>query len=237
MPAKGIQRKLNTEALKGIPLFSTLTDEELERIAEKITIGTFKRNEVIFHEEDTNEYMYIILSGKVKVVQTSEEGKEIILALHKPKDFFGEMSLIDGKTAPATVAALENSIIAIIAKRDFRSLLAMQNKVLANLLQIFCARLRNSYSRIQILSFSNASQRIKTLLVMLSNMYGKKADEGVTIDMKLTHQNIADMTGITRETVTRILNRWQKEGEISVLRNKYIQLNPEFLKPEFSLKE
>jgi len=230
-------RRIRMEGLKGIRLFDSLADEDLERIAEKVTIGTFKRNEVIFHEEDTNEYMYIILSGKVKVIQTSEEGKEIILALHKSKDFFGEMTLIDGKTAPATVIAIENSIIAIISKKDFYSLIESYGKILLNILQIFCERIRNSYSRIQILSFNNASQRIKTLLVMLSNMYGRKTEEGTTIDMKLTHQNIADMTGITRETVTRILNKWQKEGEISVLKNKYIQLKPEFLKPEFSFRE
>lgn len=232
-----MQKKINTNILQSIPLFSSLSEEELSKIGEKITVSSYKRNEVIFHEEDTNEIMYIILSGKVKVVQTSEEGREIILALHKPGDFFGEMSLIDGKTAPATVMATENSAIAIISKKEFYSLLFLQNKVVLNLLKIFCGRLRDSFNRIQILSFNNAAQRIKTLLVMLSNMYGKKSDEGVTIDMKLTHQNIADMTGITRETVTRIINKWQKEGEVSVLKNKYIHLGPDFMKPELTFKE
>lgn len=232
-----MQKKINTSVLQSIPLFSSLTEEELSRIGEKITLNSFRRNEVIFHEEDTNEFMYIILSGKVKVVQTSEEGREIILALHKSGDFFGEMSLIDGKTAPATIIATENSAIAIISKKDFYSLLFLQNKVVLNLLKIFCGRLRDSFNRIQILSFNNAAQRIKTLFVMLSNMYGKKSDEGITIDMKLTHQNIADMTGITRETVTRIVNKWHKEGLIEVLKNKYIQIRPDFLKPELTYKE
>jgi CRP/FNR family cyclic AMP-dependent transcriptional regulator len=230
-------RQPGYEVLRNVPLFATLTDSELKSIVEKVILRKYRKNDVIFHEEDTNEVMYIILSGKVKVVQTSEEGKEIILALHKSGDFFGEMSLIDGKTAPATVMAIENAIIAIISKKDFHTVLSWQPKVLLNLLQIFCTRLRDSYSRIQILSFNNAAQRIKTLLVMLSGMYGKKADEGVTIDMKLTHQNIADMTGITRETVTRILNKWQKGGQLSVLKNKYIHLTVEFLKPEFTYQE
>lgn len=218
--------------LKNVTLFSALTDDELKEIGDKISLRNFKKNEVILHEEDTSELMYLIIAGKVKVVQISADGKETILALHKSGDFFGEMSLIDGKTAPATVVATENSRIAFISKKDFFSLITMQKKLFWQLLQIFCARLREAFERIQILSFSNASQRIKMLLVMLAETYGKKTEKGIRLDIKLTHQNIADMTGITRETVTRIINKAQREGDIT-LKNKIIYLNPDFIKREF----
>ena len=107
--------------LRRIYLFSSLTNEELHAIAGKIIVKSFKRHEVILHDEDTNEFMYSILEGEVKVVQTTEEGKEIILAMHRSGDFFGELSLIDGKTVPATVLATKDSITAIISKKDFYS--------------------------------------------------------------------------------------------------------------------
>jgi len=217
------------EFLQNIQLFSSLTDEELQRIANKIRIEEFKKNEIVLREEDTSEFMYIILDGKVKVVQTTEDGKEIILALHKSQDFFGEISLIDGKTSPATVQASEDSFIAFISKKDFYTLLSAQSKVLEKLLQILCARLRDSWKRIYLLNFKHASDRVKTLFLSLSLENGNKTSEGVILNLKLTHQDIADMAGLTRETVTRVLDKWQKDGEITVLKNKLICLNAGFL--------
>jgi CRP/FNR family transcriptional regulator len=179
--------------------------------------------------------MYVILNGKVKVVQTTEDGKEILLALHQSGDFFGEMSLIDGKTSPANVIATEDSTAAIISKKDFNSLIRTQKKVLDNLLLILCSRHRESWDKIQMLNYKNASHRIKLLFFMLSDKYGEKTAEGVTINMKLTHQEIAEMTGMTRETVTRVLDRWQREGEINILKNKFIHLSPIFLQKDLNL--
>lgn len=215
--------------LRNSDLFSSLTDEELNRIGSKIRIKEFKKNEVVLYEEDTNEFMYIILSGKVKVIQTTEDGKEIILAVHKSDDYFGEVSLIDGKTSPATVQTLENSLIAFISKKDFYSLLFTQSKVLDKLLQIFCSRLRESWERIYLLNAKNASDRVKLLFLTLSYKNGNKTPEGVVLNLKLTHQEIADMTGLSRETVTRIIDGLQRDGEITVLKNKLICLKSKFL--------
>jgi CRP/FNR family transcriptional regulator len=221
--------------LRNIKLFTSLSDEELLMISNKVFIEEFKKNEVILQEEDTNEFMYIILFGNVKVTQTTKDGKEIILSMHKSDDFFGEISLIDGKTSPATVTATDNSLIAIVSKKDFYALIFNQDKVLENLLTILCSRLRDSWKRIELLNFKNASDRIKMIFLMLSYDNGKKTDEGIVLNIKMTHQNIADMTGLTRETVTRIIDKLQTAGEITVLKNKKIRLNKMFLKEEFNI--
>ncbi|MEJ2253354.1 MAG: Crp/Fnr family transcriptional regulator [Nitrospirota bacterium] len=220
------------EKLKPIPFFASLTENDFSQLSGKIKIKQFRKNEIILYEEDTNEYMYTILQGKVKVVQISEEGKETILAIHRTGDFFGEMSLIDGKTVPATVLSTENTLCAIISKGDFYSLLYSQEKIVERLLQILCSRLRNSWDMIQILNFKNASQRLKMLFYLLSEEYGKKTDDGIMLDIKLTHRDIANMAGITRETVTRVLDKMQKDKEIAVLKNKAIRLSPDFLQKD-----
>lgn len=217
-----------TEALKKIELFASLTPGELKQVREKIVIKKFKKNEVILHEENTNEYMYIILEGEAKVIQVTGEGKGIIVTMHQTGDFFGELSLIDGKTTPATVKATRDSITAIIEKKDFYSLIYGQRKVLENLLHILSSRLRESWKRIQLLNFNDAGQRIKMLFLMLAETYGKETPHGMILSIKLIHQDIADMTGLTRETVTRVLDKLQKAGEITILENKFIELNPEF---------
>jgi CRP/FNR family transcriptional regulator len=221
--------KNEIEHLKNIQLFSSLTDDELHQIKDKLSLKRYKKHEVILFEEDTTEYMYIILNGKTKVIQTTEDGKEILLAMHHSGEFFGEMSLLDGKTSPATVVAMEDSSVAIISRQEFYSLIRAQKRIVDNLLLILCSRLRDSWEKIQLLNLKNASQRIKILFLMLSDKYGEKTAEGVTLNIKLTHQEIAEMTGMTRETVTRMIDKWQKDGEISVLKNRFIHLSSHFI--------
>lgn len=223
-----VKEDTSIDCLKKNCLFSSLTLKELHSVRGKIILKNFTKNDIILREEQTNEFMYIILDGAAKVVQTTDAGKEIIVTMHKSGDFFGELSLIDGKTAPAAVRATKDSLIAIISKQEFFSLLLSQNKVLENLLQILCGRIRESMKKIQILNFNNAAQRIKMLFMMLSESHGEETSDGTVLKVKLIHQDIADMTGLTRETVTRILDKWRKGGEIQILHNKFILLKPEF---------
>ncbi len=219
---------LKIKSLKKTALFSSLTTSELQRVLGYIVIKNFKKNDIILHEENTSEFMYIILDGQAKVVQSTDAGKEIIMSVHQAGDFFGELSLIDGKTAPAAVCATKDSVTAIISKNDFYTILFSQNKVLENLLLILSSRLRESMKKIQILNFNNAAQRIKMLFLMLADTFGEQSADGTVLKIKLIHQDIADMTGLTRETVTRILDKWRRSGEIQVLKNKFILLKAEF---------
>jgi len=214
--------------LRNIALFSSLSNTELHQIREHIILREFKKNQTILGEEETSQFMYIIIRGKVKISRLGKEGKETILSMHGSGEFFGELSLIDGKTTPAGVIAVENSTVAIISKYHFHSLLFTQQKVLENLLQIFCSRLREAWQKIEMMNFNDASQRLKMLLNMLAETYGDKTSDGTVLRVRLIHQDMADMTGLTRETVTRVLDKWKKTGEIKILEGKFIRLNPEF---------
>ena len=102
--------------LKDIALFFSLGDEELRQIRSHILLREFRKSQTILHEEETTEYMYIIIQGKVKISRIGRDGKETILSMHGSGEFFGELSLIDGRTAPANVVAVEHSSVAIISK-------------------------------------------------------------------------------------------------------------------------
>jgi CRP/FNR family cyclic AMP-dependent transcriptional regulator len=216
------------ELLGNIQLFSSLSGSELRQILEKTEIRRLRRGEIILRQEDTNQYMYVILEGKVKVIQITHHGKETMLAMHRAGEFFGELSLIDNKTAPAMVLAAEKSTIAIISRKVFYSLLYTQGKVVETLLQILCSRLRDSWGQIELLSLSNASQRLRMLFFRLSREHGRQDAEGTVLTIRLTHQDIANMVGTTRETVTRTIDKWQKDGEIKFLEGRYILLRHDF---------
>lgn len=215
--------------LINVQLFDSLTTEELQNVRNKIVIKKFKKNQVMLYEEDANKYMYAILDGSVKVMKTTEDGKEIVLAMHKKGDSFGEISLVDGRTTTASVLATDDCLVAIISKEDFFSLLYSQKKVLHNVLKMLCSRIRENVDKIEILNFNHASQRIKMALAKLSQEHGEKTPDGIILHMRLTHQDIANMTGLTRETVTRVIDVWQKNGDITILKNKSILLGPDFM--------
>jgi len=219
-------RKL--EYLKQIDLFSSLGTEDLLQVGSKIVVKQFKKNEIILFRGDTNNYIYIIFDGEVKVSQSTEDGKEIILFIHQAGEIFGETSLVDRGNSPALIAATKDTFCAIISMKDLYSIMFNYNDILERLIHILSSRLCQSWELIQMLNSNNAPQRVKTLLMMLAKRYGKNAREETILNIRLTHQSIANMTGLTRETVTRVIDVWQRSGHIST-KNKLIQLNPAFM--------
>jgi CRP/FNR family transcriptional regulator, cyclic AMP receptor protein len=215
--------------LRFIPLFAPFSDEELSTVQEIITQKQFRKNSIILSEEETNEYMYIVFSGRIKVIQISDEGKEQILVIRKKGDYFGEMSILDGKTQPATVVAMEDSTIGLISRNNFESILLKNEKVLNQIIYMLCERLRESWFMLRVLSFDDAENRVRAVLNHVGSQYGVKDLRGFIIPLKLTHQEIADYASLARETVTRLLSRFSQAGEIEILENKNIVLKPSFV--------
>jgi CRP/FNR family cyclic AMP-dependent transcriptional regulator len=223
-------RQSGDGALKGVPFFHDLTSGEIEAFNRMVVKKHYSREEVVLFEEDTAKYMYIILSGKVRVVQIGTEGKERILAIHKRGDYFGELALFDGKTSPATVIAMEESYIGLLSKNDFDGLVFKNDKILLQFIATLCTRLRESWMMLKIMSFANAEERVRLVLKYLIILYGVKEQRGVLIALKLTHKDIANYAAVSRETVTRLLNRFTNEGEIEILDKRYLLIKPAFMK-------
>lgn len=216
--------------IRDIPFFSCLSSEEILELRHWLIEKYFVRNKIIFLEEDTQNYMYVVLSGKVKAVHVSEDGKEHILAVHKSGDFFGEMAMLDGKTAPATVIAMEDTHILILAKKDFEKYLLKNDKVLRQIISVLCLRLREAWLMHKVLSLPRVEDRIRTLLKWMGMQYGVTSPGGTILLSKLTHQDIADYASVSRETVSRFLSKMAKDGEIEILGDKRLLLKSQELR-------
>lgn len=206
---------MKVDLIRSVPLFSTLTDEEFDQISHVFVTRAYRKNQVIFLEEETGNYMYLVLAGKVKVAKSGASGKETILAIHRAGDFFGEMSLLDGKTAPATVSAMEDSKIISVSGADFHKYLLHNERVLLQIIQVLCARLRQVWQT-QSLSSGSADARIRMGIHQLAKRHGIRDARGIIIDLKITHQELAEMVGTSRETVTRVLTHLKEQGIIEV---------------------
>jgi CRP/FNR family transcriptional regulator, cyclic AMP receptor protein len=219
---------MKVDLIRSVPLFSTLTDDEFSQLAHIFVARAYRKNQVIFLEEETGNYMYLVLSGKVKVAKAGAGGKETILAIHRSGDFFGEMSLLDGKTAPATVSAMEDSKIISLSGTDFHKYLLHNEKVMLQIIQVLCARLRQVWQT-QSLSSSTADARIRMGVYQLAKRHGIRDAHGTIIDLKITHQEMAEMVGTSRETVTRVLTRLREQGIIEIDQRRITLLNPKAL--------
>jgi len=225
---KNTQKAGSSRMLNNIPFFAGLSDEEMLSVESHIKKKRIGKNEVVLFEEDTASYMYLVYSGRVRVVQTSEQGRERILTIHKKNDYFGEMALLDGKTSPATVIAMEESEIGLLGKDDFDRFLTSNDKIRAYIISMLCGRLREAWMMVRVLSFANAEQRIMAVLDQLKNLNGVRDQRGVIITLKLTHSQLASYASISRETATRSLKKLVERGMIEILDNRLILLKDSF---------
>lgn len=221
--------------LRQIPFFSALSDNEIRLIESRVRLSRYPKNSVILSESETNECMYTVLEGEVKAYHQTEDGRESILAIHGPGESFGELSLIDGKTMPATVAANVDSLVACITKQDFNAMLIGNVTIMFNFLKLMCARLRESWRMQEILHMRDASARIKMMLLKLSEDHGSKVADGIIIDLHFTHQQLADMSGLTRETVTRVLDQLKRNGLLAINKEHLYILKNDFISKMLAL--
>lgn len=224
-------QKSNFDFIIGkIPFLSCLSEGELADVRRGVIEKHFKKNQVILYEEDTPNYLYFVYSGKVKVVQLSAEGQERIVAIRKRGEFFGEMAMLDGMTAPATVVAMEETRVGFISAKSFQSHLLQNRKVLMEIISMLCSRLREAWLMLKVLSFAGAEQRIRVVLKNIGDQFGVKDQRGIIVNVRLRHKDIAELAATARETVTRSLRRFVQSEEIEILENKNILLKPAFFK-------
>jgi len=223
---------INTHFLKKISLFSELQNEDIEKIAEISSEKTHKKNEVIFHENDPGSVLFILKSGAVKISVCDRNGKEDILKIIYPGEYFGDMSLLDGKHRSATVTAMEKSVSLIVQREQFLSLINKHPNLVMNMLATMSRRLRKTDEKIASLRFADAYGKVAKVILDLAEEHGTRADGKIVVDLNLDRQAFADHAGTTRETATRILNEFQKSGCILMNKRKITVLNESVLRRE-----
>ncbi|OIO62019.1 MAG: Crp/Fnr family transcriptional regulator [Candidatus Marinimicrobia bacterium CG1_02_48_14] len=199
------------EILRIVPLFSELKDPVLENIAKLCQQKVYQKDQVILMEEDTGDSFFIIESGSVKVTRLSEDGREVILSFLYEGDFFGELSILDGEKRSANVIALEKTLVYMIDRSDFLDLLERNPLISIALLKELANRLRRSDQHIEALSLSDAEGKIALVILRIAEEYGIHHRGCVTVNNLPLQQDIANMAGTTRETVSRMLKNLEKK--------------------------
>jgi CRP/FNR family cyclic AMP-dependent transcriptional regulator len=202
---KGTSTELIMDFLKELPIFKGLPDKHLRHLSGDFIVRNVSKGETIFYQSDNSTDLYIVLEGTVRASLLNQDGEELILATFCKGDFFGEMSLLDGKPRSATMIAVDDSTLGILRREKF--LLAVKNDpmIAIDLLSAIVQRMRMANGMIESLAFLDVSQRLVKLLLQIAKTEGHKDKDGFFRIKKLTHRELAARTGASREAITKVM--------------------------------
>lgn len=202
--------------LKNVPLFSELDSDELRQLAGVVREQHYKKHETIVRIDDPGSSLYILKTGLVKITIEDQHGYEMILRILYPTDFFGEMSLIDGMPRSANVTTQDVSEVLTITREHFLGIMEHFPKILLKVATVLSKRLRKANELIHSLAFFDVYGKVARVLLNLAAERGRVTEQGTVIDMRLTQQELAELAGMTRETMARTLREFQQAGCIRV---------------------
>jgi CRP/FNR family transcriptional regulator, cyclic AMP receptor protein len=208
--------------LRNVPIFADLEEKDLQKIVKLGTRQKYKKGNLVLLEQESGAALFVIVSGKVKVVRMDEDGREVILSMFRPGEFFGEMSLLDGQARSASVVATVKSELFMIHRRDFLESLHEFPQVAISLLAELAMRLRKADMQIKSLSLKDAAGRVANVLLILADDVGVFRKGKVEIDDLPLQQDIANMAGTSRETVSRMIHSFIDGEEVQIIGNKLI---------------
>jgi len=202
--------------LREIPLFSRLDDKALGDLEKAAIKRAYSKNTILISKGDKSDQLFVVLKGKLKVAITDASGKEIIMSFLGAGDYFGEMAMIDGESRSATIMTTQASEVLTISRDDFHRTLLSSPDLMFELLKVLARKVRIATDKLESLAFEDVYGRLVKLLIQLARPH-----DGVWIvEESLTHQEIANMIGSSREMVTRILKALTSGSYISVDRKR-----------------
>lgn len=216
--------------LKRVPIFHQLSDEALDDIAKITDISTYNAETSIFKKNDAADALYIIISGQVRIEEQYRDGRKKTLAYLASGHFFGEMAIITSKQRCAGATAAETSTLLCIEQNLFLEALKKNAELCFGILKVVCERLENADVEIGNLTFRNLPGRIVSKLFELADQFGEPHPKGTMVTLELTHYDLADMVGTNRESISKYLAKFKKEGSLATQKKHFIIVNRRKLK-------
>jgi CRP-like cAMP-binding protein len=216
------------ELLSSISIFSSLGERELDVLLDVTTTKRVAKKELLFRKGDPGNQLYGVLSGRLKVMATGKDGRELVFGVMSPGEVIGEIALIDSEPRSATVVALERSELLTLHRRELIPFLERHPKVAIDLAAIMSKRLRRLSEQAEDLIFLPLPSRMAKTLLTLMDKYGTDAATG-PVDIRLAQQDLGDMVGTTRESINKQLRAWESDDIVELKRARITVLDRDAL--------
>ena len=218
--------KVDTSLVAHLPLFAGFSNEELEEILREARSSRHAKNTAIFAQGEDAHSFFLLLHGHVRAAKTTPTGEQIVVRYVAPGETFGLAMAIGLTQYPATATAVDDSIVLAWPTGTWPRLVQKFPALATNTLQTVGSRLQESHTRMLEMSTQQVEQRVAHALLRLAKQSGRKLDHGVEIDFPISRQDIAQMTGTTLHTVSRILSGWEQAGLIESGRQRIVLREP-----------
>lgn len=197
---------------KAVALLAHINEEIYEQIKHRVRIFAVAKGETIFSAGEPANSMYIIYRGSMKISAQLSDGREQILYIYKNGEFVGGLNILSGDYYAYTGVALVDTFVITITQQDFRNFLLKEEAFMLHVLDMAYERIRFSESQVDVLSTPNADQRVAKVLLHMCNRFGIETNEGITLESNLNREEMGSYAGITRETMSRKIHQFEKEG-------------------------
>ncbi|GGK51256.1 Crp/Fnr family transcriptional regulator [Salinarimonas ramus] len=201
--------------LAAMPLFAGVEGPTLNEIFAAARIARFGRDAAVFAQEEEAHSFFVLLEGRLRVTRLTPDGQQVVVRFVSAGDLFGIAPAVGRTSYPATATTIVESVVAAWPTAAWPRLLALNPAFAANALQTVGGRLQDAHTRVVELATEPVEQRIAHALLRLAERSGRPGADGVEIDFPLSRQDVAEMTGSTLHTVSRILSAWERDGIVA----------------------
>ena len=202
------------QLLERVPFLAALSDADRQWLAQRVRRRNYARGDIIFQKDDPGEALFIVESGSVRIHVTGTQGTDLTLAVMNPNDFFGDMSLLDGKPRSASASAVTDCQLIVLERDHFTELVRKRPDAALAVLARVTSRLRGSDQMASDLAFLDAAGRLARRLLEIAEQSGVQREDGVLLNVRITQEELATMIGVTRESVNRNLSEFRRLGLI-----------------------
>lgn len=212
--------------LRGVDLFQDLDEAGLERVGRVAKLRRVPADSFLFHQGDPAGHLHVLLSGRLKLTQITVDGQQVLLRYANPGEAFAVLAVLSEMLYPITVQAVEDSLVAAWDKDTMQELMLEYPQIALRAMELLAKHTREFQDRIRELSTERVERRIARALVRLARQTGRKVKEGILLDLPLSRQDLAEMSGTTLYTVSRTLSQWESQGLVRSGREKIVILSP-----------
>ncbi|WP_334197174.1 Crp/Fnr family transcriptional regulator (plasmid) [Sinorhizobium chiapasense] len=211
---------LDRTLVKSLPLFQKMSDPELDSLLTRATVRRVPQNEAVFEQGATADFFFLLLHGRLKVTQVTKDGQQIIVRVVNPGDLFGFARALQRSDYPGTATAATESLVLAWPTELWNVFVEKNPHLAVNAMHTIGQRLDEAHTRIREMSTEEVERRVAHTVLRLAEQAGKPDGGGIRIDFPISRQDIAEMTGTTLHTVSRILSAWEGQGLVQGGRQK-----------------
>jgi len=218
------------QLLESVPFLAALELRDREALARTVVRRPFRRGETVFQKEEPGQSLFVVERGTVRIFLPTPQGNDLTLAVLAPGDFFGDMSLLDGRPRSASAAATFDSSLLVLDRQAFIALISSRPSAAMAVLGVVAQRLRETDEMASDLAFLDVGGRLAKKLLDLAASHGVQQRRGILLDLRLTQEELANMIGVTRESVNRHLSEFRRTGLVQTVGRKFVVLDSDGLR-------